>query len=68
MITSSPLTLIPEHLNATITISIFDDDFLEPNESFRINLSLRETVPALKLNPSAATVVILDNDGGCCLH
>ena len=66
--TMPPLILTPEHPNATITISVFDDVLFETNESFGINLSfLGEPAPTLKLNPSTATVVILENDGRCCM-
>lgn len=65
--TKRPLVLTPEQPNATITISVFDDVLFETNESFGIILSfLGEPAPTLKLNPSTAIVVILENDGRCC--
>ena len=66
--TKPPLVLTPEQPNATITISIVDDILVETNESFGINIFfLGEPAATLKLNTSTAIVVILENDGRCCL-
>ena len=71
----SPLTLTSERPNATITISIFDDDSIESSKTFEINLCFYDEMiencsyNRLKLSPSTVTVQIIDNDGdGKCIN
>lgn len=45
----------------TVPVDIMDDDFLEDLEIFSANIS--SEVPRLTLDPSEATVSIIDNDG-----
>ena len=61
--TESPLTLTPEHPNATITITIFEDAIPEhPFESFIVTLSLPEDLTSLiSLNQSNVTIIIMDD-------
>ena len=64
MITDSLLTLNATCPNATITISILNDNVLESTESFTVNLAFSGgPVPRVILSPSTATVTILDDDG-----
>ena len=66
VMTDSPLILSTEYQNATISIYIFDDNLIEHMEFFSISLYfVGGLLPRMTLNPSTATVVILDDDGRC---
>ena len=60
-VTSSDLTFDATTSSQTVTIPIFDDDFVEGFET--IVVTLISTDPAAILNPSSASVTIEDNDG-----
>ena len=65
--TTDPLRLLvlsTEHPNDTISIYIHDDDEIENMEFFYITLYfVGVPPPRVMLNPSTATVMIIDNDG-----
>lgn len=45
-------------------VSIVKDDYIEPSETFTINLlRLPDLHPKITLNPDIARVEVLDNDG-----
>ena len=65
MMTDSPLILSTEYQNATISIYIHDDNLIEHTESFIISLYfVGGPLPRVMLNPSTATVMIVDDDEG----
>lgn len=45
----------------TVSVDILDDNFLEDLEIFSANISSQ--VPRLTLDPSEATVSVIDDDG-----
>ena len=59
METLSPLSLTPERPNATITITILEDNIHEPMESFIVTLDVLSSV--ISLNESTVTVIIEDD-------
>ena len=63
VVTDPPVTLTSEYPNATISISIVNDNLPETAESFEINLIFSGRPSSLlTLNPSTARVMILDDD------
>ena len=69
LMTESPLILSTEYPNDTISICILNDDKSERQEFFKISLYFKGvSPPRVTLNPSTATVVIVDNDGRSYLH
>ena len=57
--TVSPLSLTPGHPNATITITIREDNIHETMESFIVALGVLSSV--ISLNESTVTVIIKDD-------
>ena len=69
VMTNSTLILSTDYPNDTISIRIHDDEAIESTESFNISLYfVGVPPPRVTLNPSTVTVIIVDNDGRCCLH
>ena len=62
---SSVLTIQQGQETMCSNITIFDDIFIEANETFTVSLILESTnfSAGVILTPDSATVVILDNDG-----
>lgn len=57
------ITFSPGSTEDTVTISIFDDEYLEYDEQFNCTLTLiAPNLPSIQLMPSLATVTITDND------
>ena len=57
---SGTLSFAPGETSATVTVIVIDDQFDEPNETFRLTLS--NPVNAVLGTPHTATITILDND------
>ena len=63
MLTQSPVTLTSDNLSATINISISKDSSPESLEILELTLDFfGEQGHRLKLNPSTATITIVDNE------
>ena len=63
MLTQSPVTLTSDNLSATIDISILEDSLPESSEILELTLNyFGEQGHRLKLNPSTATITIVDNE------
>lgn len=57
------ITFSPGSTEDTVTISIFDDEYLEYDEQFNCTLTLiAPNLPSIQLMPSLVTVTITDND------
>lgn len=64
VVTQSPVTLTSEYPYAAITIHILEDYLPESSEILELALFFYdEPVLRLDLNPSTATVTIVDNEG-----
>ena len=57
------ITFSHENAEQTVMIGIFDDTYLELNETFNCTLSLvTPNDPSIRLNPAVATVTIINDD------
>ena len=59
------LVFQPNQTLATLTIQIVDDDLLEKNESFTVQLQAEEKV---RIKNGLATILIVDDDSKGILH